>query len=186
MKKIQQLNITLASLLVVPVAYAANTDSETVDLTATVASTCLIDAGGFSDINFSSQIDGTTALLTPGAMTVTADAYCNDNTTTVKIKSLNGGLFLATPPAIAASSDFAGVVDGTGRGLPYTIGGDWKGVALTTFDSNAQADNTDATVLTTNAINGTISLDVTLDSQTHPVLAGIYSDTITITITTAP
>ncbi len=167
-------------------AYAADTDSATVGLTATVASTCFIAEDNFApaSLDFSSQVSTETAILAEAGLTATVDGYCNDNTTTVTLASANGGLQNSTAPTIAAGT-FAG--DNTTAGtsiLPYaTSSSDWAGVAL---DTELDSDSGTAGALATNAINGTFTTTVTLDAQTDPVLAGTYTDTITLTVLTGP
>ena len=168
-------------------AQAANSDSATVALTATVASTCYIADANFTpgSLDFGSQIDGTTAVLTEAGINATVGGYCNDATTTLGLASTNGGLHDSSTPTIAAGT-FAGVTDGvTGRFLHYTTAAStWAGVA---FDTEMATATSTAGALATTAINGTIDITVTLDDQgTNPVLAGIYTDTITVTISTGP
>lgn len=190
MKRLSLITAISAAFVLPGLAQAASSDSATLALDATVNSTCYIAAATFDALSFSAQVDGTTALLTPVALTPATDvpAYCNDGTTTLKMKSLNQGL--KADVAVIAAGTFAGINTTSETSiLPYTTsGGTWAGVAFNSqFDSNAQGADTDATLMTTTAINGNIVVPVLLDSYAGlPVLAGSYTDTITVTIATAP
>ena len=175
---------TLATMLVSLSAIsvqAANNDSATVNLTTTVASTCHISTNSFTAISFgASDINTDTALLTDGTTATQAitDVYCNFSGTTVTVSSPAAGMTNSSAPTII-TGDFAGdnATSGTSI-LPYTAKAQW-GSLSTTYDSDSGSN---ATVAVSGANRADLSITVTMDNQKDPLLAGTYTDVVTVAI----
>lgn len=171
---------TLASLAVGGVQ-AANNDSATVTLTTTVANTCYIPADTFTAVSFgASEINADTALLTDGTTSTQtiADVYCNFGGTTLTVSSPAAGMTNTSAPTIL-SGDFAGdnATPGTSI-LPYTAKAQWESTSAT-YDSDSGSN---ATITVSGANRADLSIIVTMDDQKDPLLAGTYTDTVTVTI----
>lgn len=190
MKRLSLVTTISVAIALPNLAQAANNDSATISMKADVAPTCYFTGAATefagattaAPLDFSTQIDSTTAILTPAAKTVTATAYCNDNGTTLTMVSANAGFLNSSPPS-AVTGTFANTA-GNSSLLSYTATGDWGGT-LTAFPASTTESGS---LLPANpgAINDTITVDITLAAQTDPVLAGSYADTLTVKIATAP
>lgn len=176
----KKLLIAAVALSAPSAAYAANTDSEALSLSATVADTCYIDTAIAGTFDFGFQVSADTALLTASAITSTAGSgYCNNANGVISLETTSGGLDIATD--VATTGDFAP------QNLPYTAVATWDtetATLTTTGDGGAAAVS--ASDGTANAINAPISVEVTLASQSNPVVAGSYSDTLTVTLDLVP
>jgi len=193
-KNTLRIAVVIAAFPFADAVYAAATDSATVDLTATVPGVCYIaDATFDTNVNLSDKIDSTTALLDTSVSGTTPKVvgYCNNAGTIMRMASANKGIMLPSAP-IAQAGVFAGTTVVNDVYLPYTVSADWEGVGT---DANFVSDGEISTDPTLNTpvlssggpINGTITLTINLNDQsTNPVLAGTYTDTLTVQIATTP
>ena len=160
---------------------AADNDSATVTLTTTVADTCYISNPSFTGISFgASEINADTALLTDGTTATQSitDVYCNFAGTTVTVSSPAAGM-RNTSASTILSGDFAGDNSTSGVSiLPYTAKAQWNTISAT-YDSDSGAN---ATAAVSGANRADLSITVTMDNQKDPLLAGTYTDTVTVAI----
>lgn len=179
-----------ASLFVAP-AFAADSASTAIDFSGTVENTCVLEAGADSaatnaslagtTVTLSDLVDDTTAVLNASGLTLTfADSYCN-YAHDVDLDATNGGLISS-----AVSGDVVGGTFVTRIG--YTADLSWAGQAInlapTTdtndFDGAEAVDGTKIDIAGANREDLTIVFAIAQDNPNDPVLAGTYSETLTI------
>ena len=155
--------------------------TQVVTLTGTVAGYCTIDAsntglGRSGDVT--AQVSN--GILTGAAVVLTgvnSPIVCNENVT-IQLKSLNGGLLgpAATGPAINKINYTA------------TAAANGKTDTLNTATGTAGAFDTGVSS-TVGAVSGPLALTVittTSGTAAAPLMAGAYSDTLTVQLTAVP
>lgn len=175
-------------------AFAANTSSWQFNLQTTVPGTCSIQNGrtvgtlnavvgapGSSPttINFSSAVNQTTAFLNAANATWAADAMCNNFATQATLASQAGTMFNSALPTVVAGA-FLTKVD-------YTVAGNWASVTLLPLIANQppQTPISSATPIG-GAINGPLQLTFQVPASGVPLVAGNYTDVMTLTLFTNP
>lgn len=175
-------------------AIAANTSSWQFNLQTTVPGTCSIQNGhtvgalnavvgapGTSPttINFSPAVNQTTAFLSAANATWAADAMCNNFATQATLASQSGTMFNAALPTVVAGA-FLTKVD-------YTVVGNWASVTLLPLIANRppQTPVSSATPIG-GAINGPLQLTFQVPASGVPLVAGSYTDVMTLTLFTNP
>ena len=189
--------VPIAALMVIATggaAIAANTTSWLFNLQTTVPGTCSIQNGhtvsannavvgapGSSPttINFSPAVNPTTALLNAANAVWAADAMCNNFATQATLASQSGTMFNAALPTVVSGS-FLNKVD-------YSVTGNWASVVLVPLLAN-QPPNTPTRASTPigGAINGALQLTFAVPASGLPLLAGSYTDVMTLTLFTSP
>ncbi len=188
-------------------AFAADTQSTDVTFSGTVANTCVLKQGVFSAGTNAvlsgtaggnagtstvalTLADATTAALNSAGFTLTyADSYCN-YAHKITIKATNGGLLNSTTgnDPVATSGAFV-------QRIGYDADLKWMGnsFAQGPNPSTSTTDKTGDTSATNEmpfAVNGANRADVVLTvaiaSNTNPVVAGTYSETLTIKLAPQP
>ena len=152
----------LALLILSASSVAADTE---LNLTMKSPWACKIDFNGLDNLNvieieLDALLDSTTG-LTQEVMLANSSIHtmCNGGATTLRFFSALGGLFVPIPGA--SSENAAATI------LTYTVGGSWGKQTMTGIRSNA-ANESAQTLLSVNAINGILSLNITLDSGQQP------------------
>jgi hypothetical protein len=191
------LAVPLAAALVVAAAsgaVAANTSSWQFNLSTTVPGTCSIQNGhttgalnavvgspGTSPttINFSQAVNPTTAFMNAANATWAADAMCNNFATQATLASQAGTMSNPSLPTVVAGA-FLSKVD-------YTVVGNWASVTLIPLIANKppQTPTTSVTQIG-GAINGPLQLVFQVPASGVPLIAGNYSDVMTLTLFTNP
>lgn len=189
--------IPIAAALVVAAgsgAIAANTTSWQFNLKTTVPGTCSIQNGhtvgalnavvgspGTSPttIDFSPAVNPQTAFLSAANATWAADAMCNNFATQATLASQSGTMFNPSLPTVVAGA-FLSKVD-------YTVAGNWATVFLTPLLANKppQTPTTSVTQIG-GAINGPLQLTFQVPASGLPLVAGNYTDVMTLTLFTNP
>lgn len=162
-------------------AVAADSDSMTFNLSGTVDPTCVIASSGFAFVL--DGVDAATATLPTGDFfSSVTNAYCNTAGAVLTMTSANGGLVLSSAPPTPIG-DFFGDAS---EPLPYEATANWAvgdgGPGLILLST----DLTGTTTAQTSAINGSLVVQVDIDPQTTPMIAGSYVDTLTVTIDLTP
>lgn len=184
----------VGSVAVATGAIAANTASWQFNLTTTVPGTCSIQNGhtistnnatvgtpGSSPttLNFSPAVNPTTAFLNAANVVWGADAMCNNFATQAVLASQAGTMFNAVLPTVIAGS-FLTKVD-------YTVTGNWASVGLVPLQANRPPNTpTQSTTVIGGAINGPLQLTVAIPASGLPLVAGNYTDVMTLTLFTNP
>ena len=150
---------------------------------------CKIALDGLSDFDTSGLVPD--SLLDPDTErtlgVILADSsirtMCNGGSTILRFSSVAGGLFV---PVSGASDDNDVAV------LTYTIGGRWGDKKLSTVGSAAAVESAQ-TLFSGHAVNGVLSLLITLDpgQRLTPGSAefpfdGVYGDRLSLTLSTQP
>lgn len=175
-------------------AMAAGTTSWLFNLRTTVPGTCSIQNGhtvsannaivgapGASPttINFSPAVNPTTALLNAANAVWAADAMCNNFATQATLASQSGTMFNAALPTIVAGA-FLSKVD-------YNVTGNWASVVLVPLLANQPPNTpTQASTPIGGAINGPLQLTFAVPASGLPLVAGNYTDVMTLTLFTNP
>lgn len=168
-------------------AWAQDFQSESFTLQGTQDDVCTLGTFAHGDTASGSTFDGTTltltlsdstALLPSFGVTLTADAMCNFDSLPVAISSANTGMTIDT--AVASVGEFIDTIH-------YTADVDWHTSAdILGIDTSTEDEDSDSDLI--NAHNGDLVIVISsIGSQVGtPVLAGSYSDTLTIEIGTEP
>lgn len=158
----------------------------TVTLSKNASSTALNGASGISTIAITNLADASTAALNAASFTLTyADSYCNYNHQ-VGIKAKNGGMIdsgTANDP-VADSGNFVRRIGYTSN-VAWGGGTDLTGPAPTTVYDTDAGDASKTTKLEKNvagANRGNLVLTVSIAADANPVVAGSYSETLTLKI----
>ncbi len=157
----------------------------TVTASSNAASTALAGAAGVSTIAITNLADASTAALNAASFTLTYDgSYCN-YAHKVGIKALKGGLVETadTNDVVAGSGNFV-------QRIGYDADVTWAGASTQGPDpaTSYSSDEGDATKTTainttvTGANRGALVLSVAVAADTNPVVAGTYSETLTLKI----
>lgn len=175
-------------------ALAANTTAWQFNLRATVPGTCSIQNGrtvstsnstiggpGTSPttIDFSPAVNLTTALVNAASAVWAADAMCNNFATRATLASQGGTMVNAQSPQVIGGA-FLTKVD-------YTVDGNWAAIALTPLIANRPPQTpTQSVTQIGGAINGALQLTFAVPASGVPLLAGTYTDVVTLTLFTNP
>ena len=175
-------------------AIAANTTSWQFNLRATVPGTCSIQNGRTvstnnsviggpgnspTTIDFSPAVNLTTALLSAANAVWAADAMCNNFATRALLASQGGTMINAQLPQVVAGA-FLSKVD-------YTIDGNWASMALVPLVANRPPQTpVQSTTQIGGAINGPLQLTFAVPASGVPLVAGKYTDVVTLTLLTNP
>ncbi|MBV9044020.1 MAG: hypothetical protein JO348_07115 [Alphaproteobacteria bacterium] len=118
--------------------------------------------------------DRNTARALPATISVTFDSVCNQ-TLYIRLVSAKGGL---TPDeGTSASGGFANRVD-------YTASLDW-GTGQTNLSTSGGSD-ANSGVLLSGAQSGPVTLNITIPPGAQPLVAGAYSDVLTVEFANSP
>lgn len=172
------ISLALLPLLIVlcPSESFAQTATQDVQISATVAATCTINnvaTGGVSTVTIPVSASGAvdTTPLTPSGSPF-ASVACNAPSN-LQLTSQSGGVKTAT----TAVTGFAAKID-------YTASATWHSVTATINTASAGPtgpySGTAAPVAT--AFSGSLSVSITPTANALPLLAGSYSDTLRVTL----
>lgn len=168
--------ILAAAALLGSIATAGATD-QNINITATVASFCKI-AGSTAPADDS--IDWT-PLITNGDISATASnksyaVVCN-KATDITLSSLNGAM---TGPASAGA--------GWDNVINYTVAASGFATVSGSTATNAAATGIETLGTTTRATPGSANIDLAITpvANANPLVPGVYSDTLRVTITPQP
>lgn len=124
-----------------------------------------------STINITKLLDDTNATVKASSITLTyPSALCNYNAI-ISLATANGGLVTQSPGA----PGFLNKVD-------YVIQGTWGGVTLPMLDTTGKTPNSYVSADAGGAAVGDLVLNITMPDGTMPVVAGQFSDIITVKI----
>ena len=168
--------VLAAAALLSTTAANAQTATQDITITATVAGLCTVNglATGTTDtatITVDANADVDTAVVAP-ANSPYASVACN-GPSDLQVSSANGAL---TGPAAVAGFD--NIID-------YSATATWNAVDAsidTTTAPGSGATETGASAAVT-AHTGNLSVAITPIANTNPLLAGGYTDTLTVTLT---
>jgi hypothetical protein len=191
------IGLTAASALALGAGFwAANTvdaaDVATSDITmqGQVANTCgflsgpvpsntnnasLTDATVGTPIVTFDLADATTANLKASTIRLTFGGMCNYSPTTLSLKSTKGGLIAGSAPALPISG-FLTRID-------YTATAQW-GTASAGFTTDGSLPIVSNSSAVNSPRNVNLVLNIMIDAATTPVIAGTYTDTLTVQLGT--
>ncbi|MGH1351628.1 MAG: hypothetical protein ACRBBN_12610 [Methyloligellaceae bacterium] len=171
------------------VAIAADSASSTISLSGTVAETCYITSSAAQSHTYSgggSLAHADTAVIRDQDKDFTfGDSYCNA-AFKMQLSSANGAITSIDNGATSATGAFASFVDYTATAQFGTTG---SSITLDTSDiaSTGAVETATSPSETTGAERGTLKVNVDIDGTQqsgNPLLAGSYSDTLTVMIGT--
>jgi hypothetical protein len=198
MKRILFAAAAIAALGFNSSAFAAPSGSADVTMSGTVAPTCTLGAptasaqtnatttpGAATSTVALTLADSTTAALNAGGFTLTYAGMCN-YAHNVGIKAANGGLLNASAVANAPVANSGTFVQRIG----YTATAAWAGqsaaVPGATTSTSVATGVAAATVAQNTAVAGSnagdLVLTVAIAADSNPVVAGAYSETLTLKI----
>ena len=125
-------------------------------------------------IALSTLADRNTARALPAAISITFDSVCNQ-TLFIKLVSAKGGLM--PDDGTAAGAGFSNRVN-------YTASLDW-GTGQTNL-STSGGSNANAGVLLSGSQSGPVTLNITIPPGAQPLVAGAYSDELTVEFSNRP
>lgn len=167
MSNLMRLAMIACSLIGFSLSASAQTATQNINLNAVVADYCTISgAATAADVNRTVTVTGgvvSTAALTQVSV---ANVACS-KISNLKLETTNTGL---TGPGIATG--FQNVIH-------YTASASFDGAAPSLDTSSA----TTATAATSGASNGTLTVDITPQANTNPMVSGSYSDVLVVTLT---
>lgn len=190
---------TVAAMMTSGSAFAADTASANITLSANVPNTCYIvgltpgtlptnvsgtsannTTSGAVTVSYNNELaNPSTAVAVAKAVTYNLSAYCNYASHTVGLQSVNGGLVTASNQNTVGNFDHR---------INYTASYVWDGTvspSITTSGnlgngtSFAKTDNKTA-ALPTNVTNATLT--ITTAVGTDPLVQGTYGDTLKISL----
>jgi len=187
----------VAALVAIAATPAAAVDA-TLSLTATVPLACTLGTPSQTTLNLSSP--ATAGSLTSSAVTTTMTMICNGGSN-IEIKSAKGtmtphaseaaAITAATPvpdpsPDCDPCSDFPGLPSSATNRSEYTVQASGTGIGTRTLNTKT-APNGPATSgvqqLTSAPVSTTMTVAVTPIADPKLLIAGTYTDTLTISIT---
>ncbi len=170
-------------------AMAADSASSSISLSGTVAETCYITSSAPQSHTYTgsgSLADATTAVIRTQNQDFTfGDSYCNA-AFKMKLSSANGAITSSNNGVGTATGDFASFVN-------YTAEAKFDSTTASSviLDTSSAAGigsiETATSSETAGAERGTLNVNVSIDGTQqsgNPLLAGTYSDTLTVTIGT--
>ncbi len=192
MKRILIAATAIAALGFNTSAFAAVDASATVTMGGKVANTCTLGTPTLSSLNasltpaasssvvtFNSLANTNTAALNASGFAMNYEGMCN-MAHQIQLKAANGGLRQVTPVAVLGGN----FVERIGYTATATWGGQTASPAIdatSTGAAPAAAEKQDTkTVAGANA--GTLVLQVTIPSNAAPVVAGDYTETLTLKV----
>ncbi len=153
----------------------AQTATQDINITATVTKACTINntttgVAGSATIPVSVAGAVDTTQITPTAF---ANVACNAPSTLL-LTSMSGAVKNATSPA----SGFTNIID-------YSADATWNGVTATLDTATAPAATTSesGTGVAVTAHSGDLTVTITPQSTSLPLITGSYSDTLRVTLT---
>lgn len=202
MKKLILLGAASAALICAGPAFAADSASNAISISGSSPNTCTLDSGtqgavtnsaytpgaGASTLAITNLASATDASLQATSAVVTYVGMCN-YAHNVGLKSLNSGLQnnTAANDPLASSGSF---IKKVGYTASYTWAGHSSGAGETLSFSNdvgtgasaAAAATTGTTFAVAGANSGNLVLTFGITGSATPVVAGTYSDTLTVQI----
>ena len=174
---------------------AGTSDSDDIAVTASQAKVCIINTVGGEDTAIAlGAADGTDGdALLDTALTGTevyADTYCNA-AHTVSLASANGGLTLqaggssadATSDAFTSEIEYQAVISLWATAGNITLDTETDGTTAVTGTVSDAFRNDGSSGTNAGSTGDGLTVTVTTDTYTDPVLQGDYADTITLTLT---
>jgi hypothetical protein len=154
-----------------PSASMADSDFEAITVKLDVTKTCTLGTWTDTELDFTASLAADATY--PGTTTLAAGAgaTCNYGSVEVHLLSANGALDAGN----TATTGFT-------HELAYAIDVHWNGGTPVSTTSTDAAGTGIATFKSAGAITGLLQIDVTPVAATDPMLAGDYTDTLTVTI----
>lgn len=170
------------------VAWAADTSTSSVTLSGSVNNTCGFASNPTESLNNNAVLTAptasapvitfnvanpTTAFLNTAKIRLTYPAICNYSPTTLSLKTTKGGMIVGAAPA-ATVSGFLTRID-------YEASASWGTAAAIVMTNGTQNEVSNSSTI--NAPRNT-SLQLTIDitGVSTPLIAGTYTDTLTLQI----
>lgn len=167
MSSLLRMAMIACSFIGLSLSASAQTATQNINLNATVADYCTISgAATAADVNRTVTVTGGVVSTTALTQVSVANVACS-KVSDLKLETTNTGL---TGPA--AAGGFQNVIH-------YTAAASFNGANPSLDTSSA----TTATAATSGASNGTLTVDITPQANTNPMVAGSYSDVLVVTLT---
>jgi hypothetical protein len=188
MKKIAFTSAAVAMMIASAPAFAADTDSDSFDINASVAKTCTMEnlndvALGTVGINTTS---GSTALFINGGSTgATNNAYvsCNDTNSMTITSANNGRLVNTTPPSGTADAGFKNTINYSLAASNYLNGLVQPGFRRSLLFGLISVGNGTPRGAIHRQVHFNVLVDPFNNGDARPT-AGLYQDTVTVTVST--